>query len=57
MSNEVNSSFYAVIKEIPKFKVLLVTLKKELNFPRGSQFWRTVLKEMSSEFENCRSRY
>jgi len=37
MSYEGNSSFYAVIKEIPKFKVLLVTLKKELNFSRGAQ--------------------
>jgi len=38
MSNEVNISFYAVIKEIPKFKVLLVTLKKELIFSGGAQF-------------------
>ena len=55
MSNEVNSSFYAVIKQIQKLKVLLATLKKELNFPGGAQFWRTVLKEMGSKFENCRS--
>jgi hypothetical protein len=57
MSNEVHSSSCAVTKEIPKLKFLLVTLeKKELNFPGGTQFWRTVLKEISSKFENCRSR-
>jgi len=38
MSTEVNSSFYAVIKEILKFEVLLVTLKNELNFSGGTQF-------------------
>jgi len=38
MSTEVNSGFYAVIKEILKFKVLLVTLKNELNFSGGTQF-------------------
>jgi hypothetical protein len=56
MTNEANSSSYAVIKEIPIFKVLLVTLKELLNFSRGRQFLKTMLKEIGSKLKNCRSR-
>jgi hypothetical protein len=54
MYSESNNRLYAVMKEILTLIFVLMTLKEERDFPGGTQFFKSVLKEISFKFENRR---